>query len=441
MNLHDFYYKKVQPLHDFYFRMEQRGIRVDFGARRELVRKYKRLDHENDLELSSLVGHDINVNSPKQVGFVLYEELKIPYRKDTGEETLKSLLLNVLNKKPDKAKIVELILKGRKIKKTISTYIMAKVDSDGRIRTLCNIVGTETGRTSTSKLKPPTRAEIAGLPFQTLTKHGEVGPDLRGMFIPDVGYEFVEPDLSQAESRVVAILARDTIALAAFDEGRDIHKLTASWLYGCLPDTVTENQRDLGKAVRHAGERGMGKHRLMMLAAGHDLKLSEWYSGELLKKFHDSSPNIKSVYFHDVEEALLRNGLTLVSPQGRKRTFFERWGEELLKEAYSQLPQATVGDHLKFSLVEIERQAPYIQMLQEGHDSGLTQVPSNQIDEAAQIMTEILQQPIDFSECSLPRGILKIPCEIKVGKQNWMKMEKRVLDKRTDRRNASIGVT
>ena len=411
------FYREIMAFHNLYREIELNGILIDKERRKELRKKYKEQDDGNEKELEGLLEYKINVNSPKQIAHLLYNELKLPLRKDTGEETLQALIVNVI-KDEKKKKILELILRGRKIKKTIGTYLMAREDNDGRMRTHYNIVGTETGRTSTSKFKPPDRPGVYGLPFQTLTKHGDVGVDLRSMFIPDTNYTFLEADLSQAETRIVALLGRDEKALKAFEEGRDIHRLTASWIFGIAPEDINEEQRYLGKKVRHAGERGMEKGRLSQLA-----NISQWKANQILTKFHSAAPNIEQVYFREIREALERDNLILISAYGRRRQFFERWSEELWKEAYAQIPQADVTDHLKFALLRIRARLkpPDFMILQESHDSFLAQVKLELLDEAAGISKEELEKSIDFSGCSLPRGMLKISCEIKTG-MNWEEM-------------------
>jgi len=429
LNLRDFYYQRIVPLHDLYRYIESEGIKVDPDARRALQDKYEKMNSENESELESLLGFSINVNSPVRVSHLLYETLKVPRRKDVGEETLIALKLNVV-KDERRRKIIDLILKGRKVKKIISTYINAPVDLDGRIRTTYNYAVVETGRTSTSKIKPPVRAGSAGLAFQTLTKHGDVGADLRSMFVPDDGYVFIEPDLSQAETRVVALLAEDKEGLENFrkfdetgERKYDVHVVTASKLFNVGVDDIDNEQRQLGKHIRHGTERGMGKHRLSMFAGSMGCNISEWQAGKFLAKFHIEYPNLEGVYFSQIRDHLANNNLTLISPHGRRRQFYERWGDELFKEAYSQLPQCTVSDHLKFALLRIHTKAPWIHILQESHDSSLMMVPEVKIDESCKIIREELSVPIDFAECSLPRGKLVIPCEIKIGRKNWQYME------------------
>ncbi len=424
LGLKDFYYNFVMSLNEFYYEIEKVGLKLDYEKRKELRKKYKVLDLENDKELEELAGRFIKVRSnSKDVPHLLFEELRLPRRKDVGEESLISLRSRCLEARyriadhQKGAKAITLILKGRKIKQTISHYLMAKEDDDGRIRTQYNITGTETGRSSTSKIKPPVRADIAGLPFQTLTKHGDVGADLREMFVPDEGCIFVEPDLSQAEARIVALLARDERALEAFNSGRDIHKLTAQWIFG--KEEVTEEERFIGKTARHAGNYGMGKHRFSLMA-----NISEWKANKILEKFHFESPGIRLVFHQEIIQVLEDNSRVLITPFGRRRQFFERWSEKLFKEAYAYIPQSTVSDHLKMVAIRIKRLLPYTRYAIESHDSFTALIPKDKLHEFVTICRIELERPINFSKCSLPRGEITIPCEIKWSDTNLKEMRK-----------------
>jgi DNA polymerase I-like protein with 3'-5' exonuclease and polymerase domains len=342
-----------------------------------------------------------------------------------------------------KKKILELVLEIRKVRKTIGTYIGAGVYSDGRYRTSYRIL-LETGRTSTSVCKPPITTESLGLAFQTITKHGDVGSDLRSLFIPDKDKIFIESDLSQAEARVVAILARDEKLLKMFDYEVDIHRVTECWLRDkkiplldlffselctikCkqiaqelnsqMKGIVNDDERQEGKKFRHAGHYDMGKRE-----ASIQIGIAEAKAAIALNKFHSTNPNIRDCFHREIVDFLNRNNRILTNPFGRQRQFLNKWGSELWKEAYAQIPQSTVSDQVKFAAIRIERRAPWIEILQESHDSLLAQIPENREQEAREIMREELEQPIDFSQCSLPRGLLVIPCDIKVSKTNWMEM-------------------
>lgn len=447
--IRDFFFNKVMPLHDFYSRVEQRGIKRDNFQKKVLDEKYKDQRKELEKELFSLtyeyLDDPINVNSNGRNGDVpklLFGLMKIPVRKSTDEKTLDALMRNAV-KNPQKKRILELILEIRKVKKTIGTYIDHEVDYRGRTLTSVRIA-LETGRTSNRILKAPVTTKPFGLAFQTITKHGDVGNDLRSMFIPDEGHVLIEPDLSGAEARVVSILARDEKLLKIFKYNLDLHRITKAWIDSLhidlleeffindndllcqelskrinkhLKSLIDDEERQIGKKFRHAGHYDMGKRE-----AARQTGLSEWKSSQILTRFHATNPNIREVFHKEIQEVLRDNNRALISPHGRRRQFLNRWGDELFKEAYAQIPQATVSDHLKFSAKVIESRAPWVQILSESHDSFLAQIPINQVDKAVTIITEELERPIDFSKCSLPRGELIIPCEIKIGEKNWEEM-------------------
>ena len=463
--LRDFFFDRVMPLHPFYSRLEMRGIRRDGVVKDSLSSKYENLQRDRQEELDGLVGEfgwegQINVNSNGmngQVGKLLYLNMSLPIRKGTDEKTIDSIRRNVLKgNSPEmgrKRRVLELILEIRKIRKTRTTYIDSETHNDGCLRTSVRIM-LESGRTATGILKPPITNRNMGMAFQTITKHGDIGSDLRGMLVPDEGYIFIEPDLSQAEARVVAVLARDEKLLKMFSFGVDIHPVTFAWMEGrsvpfldafflvsceqeckrlareinaVLKLCTTDLQRQSGKKSRHAGHYDMGKHE-----ASVQMGVPEIVAGKFLQTFHRSNPNIKGVFHEEIKQFLAKNNRTLTSPHGRVRQFLNKWGDDLFKEAYAQIPQATVSDQVKFAMIRIERRAPWLEILEESHDSFLSQCPLvvgsmypfRLVDQSFPIIKEELETPINFSRCSLGQGELVIPCEIKIGKKNWLEMER-----------------
>lgn len=455
-NLESFFFERVMPLHSFYSRMEGRGIKRDAFTQALLDEKYKNLQQERQIELNGLTGEfgvsEVNVNSNGmngQVGKLLYLSMQLPIRKGTDEKTLDAIRRNVLKGSSSevgrKRRILELILEIRKIRKTRGTYIEARCHDDGRLRTSTRIM-LESGRTSTGICQPPITTQKMGLAFQTITKHGDVGQDLRAMLVPDDSYIFIEPDLSQAEARVVAVLARDEKLIKMFNYGVDIHSVTAAWSLGksveCLDvffaekcekrckelkvqinarlkEVIDEVARQRGKKGRHAAHYDMGKHE-----ASIQLGVSEAVAGQFLSMIHKTNPNIKGVFHQEIKEFLQKNNRELTNPFGRKRQFLNKWGDELFKEAYAQIPQSTVSDQVKFAMRRIEQRAPWLEILEESHDSFLSQCPIKFAERTYPIIKEELEVPIDFKLCSLGSGKLVIPCEIKIGERNWLEMQR-----------------
>lgn len=433
-----FYADEYYPqLHQLYLDIEREGFLVDKSKRSELKREYHQRLEVKFKRLESLVGHELDskfVNSPKQVAELLYDELKIPQRAGTGEDVLIALLANVV-KDQRKRQIIESILELRRDYKTLGTYINARPDYDGRMRTAYRIVGTETGRSSTSIMKPPVRPDKMGLAFQTLTKHGE-GSEIRKMLVPDPGYVIMEWDLSQAEARIVALLANDEETLRLFDT-IDIHAYTAGLIFGgdwqryCKDSEGNEPvERFIGKTTRHACNYGMRKRLLMDVIntgaknAGIDLIVSEWKAGKILEAFHSGFPKIEQVFQAEVALEIDKCS-TLVNPYGRIRQFFgEPQSYDIYKEAYAFIPQSTVADHLKFAALRIRDQRPDFRIVMEVHDALVAQVKIGEESEIDSLVRKELERPIDFKDCSLPRGTIVIPTECQIGINNLKEMRK-----------------
>lgn len=196
LEMREYYENFLMQLPELYLGIEQLGFAQDTEERDRLLESYIKKDEENRYELYKLVGYELNVASPKQVAQLLFEELQLPMRDGTGEEQITSLL-NLKSMTDKKVReILERILTGRRLRKTISNSIMVLPDYDGRIRTTY-FPCLETGRTSTGQQDIPIRPEIElidengkkkkkslGTPFQTITKHGDIGADVRKMYLP-----------------------------------------------------------------------------------------------------------------------------------------------------------------------------------------------------------------------------------------------------------------
>jgi DNA polymerase-1 len=379
-------------LHPLYMDIERVGFKVDQDKLTELIKKYTDLCGELLQRMQSAVTMTLNPNSPAQIKCAL-KELGFPERKGTGEDEIIALLANHGNS-DKKTQFLNDILDYRKSAKTLSTYLLSEPDFDGRIRTSYNICGTETGRSSTSKTKPPTRPFQCGLSYHNITKHGEIGADIRKYLTCDSGYSLLEVDLSQAEARVVAMLADDYETLELF-KTTDIHTMTASWIFGIPADKITGDQRFIGKGCRHAGNYGMRKKRFMekvhsdAKTAGIKIELSEYQADKILTIFHKKTPKIRGV-FHPAVESCLRHGRSLTNPFGRYRLFYERWGEELLREGYAHIPQSTVKDHLTQATLRVKVREPELKIVVEAHDAICCIVKDEDINYFAKIIVEEL---------------------------------------------------
>jgi len=433
-DLKGFYYKYITKLHGLYFDMEKVGFLVDNGFRDYLIAKYQTWSEHLKVKLDVEVGRDINYNSSKQVKELLYQQMKLkPVDRDQGtNEDVISKLLKDKVKDESIRDVLQNILAYRRVNKTLSTYLYAMPDFDGRMRTQVRIVGTETGRSSDSVLDTPTRPIKIGFAFKTLTKHGDIGQDVRGFLKADPGYVIVNIDLSQAEGRIVALLSNDIRLLEAYDK-IDIHRRTAalalftgqlnlSYEFDEIADVLGKDspERFIGKKTRHAGNYFMQWREFMKQVISDcrrfniQFTISAFSAKQILERFHAASPNIVEVFHKQVKDEI-DTSRALINPFGRLRRFFDRPGNQLYKESFAFIPQSTVKDRLTMSALAIREKKYPIKLVNEAHDSLTYFMPIGEYKDICREVKPVMEEPIDFSTCSIKRGKLIIPCDFEVG--------------------------
>ena len=435
---------KINTLFWPYVRMEERGIRVDESRLRKLTAKY---DLEYDIHRSWLekkTYKGFNPHSPDQVSKLLYGEFELKEQRnrktdslETGEETIEYLLTRYCQDDRHKQLVLQLIVGCRKLHKVIE-YCETVIHPDFRLRGSWDIGGTNTGRTAcrgTTDYKmyksykdKHWRFTDCGRSIQTIGKHGFkllgewYGKDLRSIFVPSPGFILVEGDLAAAEARVDAVLAEDYDILKTYDIPPGVHIKTGEWIFGRLIDKKKEpDLYHIAKTIRHAGERNMFPQRCMMILAPFG-NFSLQFCEEALTKFHSNQPNIRKIFHEEVHSFVQRHHY-LISPHGRRRSFYGELNNETYNEAISVLPQCTVSDHMKFSMPMIEERMPGIRILAESHDSLLAEIKKDELEKYANIFKEIVTRPINFNTCSLSRDFeLSIPCEMSYSEDSWQEM-------------------
>jgi hypothetical protein len=346
-----------------------------------------------------------------------------------------------------------LILEDRQVRKTIGTYILALPDFDNRMRTT-HFPALETGRSSTSQQSPPIRPYVEvidengkkkkkslGMAFQTLSKHGEFG-DIRAMFVPNSNHIFVNVDSSQAEARVVFKLANDEQALIDIDT-HDYHSLTASWFFGGTELSYSKKIlgyehpiRFAGKTLRHACHLGAAKRRAAIEVNTQarkykiNIKIDESIADKAIRIFHQKQPKIQQIFHTSVIECLKRDRVLIApipyginSRYGGRRTFYERYDDELFRQAFSYLPQRAVSDNTKAAGMRIKQQFRSCKIVLESHDALLFMIRENELDDFVPIVKNEFERPIRFETCSIARSDLIIPCEIEWG-TNYLELKK-----------------
>lgn len=399
----------VQPL----LAMTRRGILIDTKARNEMRDKITAEVANLQAFLNTTAGEVINVKSSKQISDLLYNKLKLPIQrsKQTKQVTAdKDAIVHLARKSKNPALLS--ILKIRQRRDLLERYIEARIDNDKRIRCSFDITGTRSGRLSS-------RASIfgSGTNLQTIPEA------IRSIYIPDIGKAFIYRDLSQAEARIVAHLSNDIYLIDLFaDPSRDIHKETAAKIFGIPLSEVTDTQRFLGKKARHAMNYEMKADRFVEVvneaAEETGVYIDRALAQRVIDGFFLMHPNHKTIYWANIQKEL-NYSRTLTTPLGRRRAFYGRWNDVMLREGYSFVPQSTIGDLCNMAVVrcynEIELGLPHThaELLLCVHDSILMQCDIEHIDEVAISMGRAMDNPFTMSGREV-----RIPTDCKVG-YNW----------------------
>jgi len=296
------------------------------------------------------------------------------------------------------------VLEIREKKKLISTDLSVKLDKDNRIRCSYNISGTETGRLSSSATARGTGTNLQNIPSGII----------KSLFVADEGYTLINADLSQAEARVVAYLSGEERLIRVFESGGDIHRKNASVIYGCKESDVSSQQRDMAKRIVHASNYGMGA-RTFAKNAG----ISERDAERLLRQYFATYPRIK--LWHAATAETIRRTRVLRTPFGRRRIFWNRWDDSLVKEGLAFVPQSTIADAVNLAIINLHRRLQGrhdIQLLLQVHDSIVAQARTVVLEEACEMIKKEMMVPIPIAGKTLI-----VPVDVKVG-QNWQDMKK-----------------
>lgn len=394
-----------------------RGIRIDLQTRSDLTVQYEAEIVRLQAFLDKIAGQTVNVKSSPQVMDLLYNVLKLPPKRNrlSGNPTANKDAINELAQKHPHPVLLT-ILEIRNRRDFIERYLSAAVDADSRMRCSFDITGTRSGRLSS-------RQSIygSGTNLQNIPARKPAGEAIRRMFVADPGKVFVYRDFSQAEARVVAYLSRCEGLIELFsDPNRDVHTENAARIFGKPIDQVAPEERYLAKRVVHACNYGMGENRLVQVV-NEDSKdtgvtLTAAQAKRLIEGYFMLYPEIRETFWREVEHEL-RYSRTLNTPFGRKRTFYGRWDDKLLREAYSYIPQSTVGDLGAKALVNcyhaVEGVIPGAELLLNVHDSILMQCDIQDVERVAEGMERAMAIPI-----TVHGRTFTIATDCKIGR-NW----------------------
>jgi len=386
-------------------RMEQVGVRIDSSV---LSSMSSRLAIEIDNLAEKIYeqsGHRFNVNSPKQLGDVLFNKMLLPKPTKHGKGKVVSTAQDVLEELAEHHTVPALVLEYRQLAKLKGTYLDALpqlADAEGRVHTTFNQVGTATGRLSS------TNPNLQNIPVRTA-----VGREIRAAFVPAPGNLLMSADYSQIELRLIAHFSQDPLLLNAYRTGQDIHTLTASEVFGVDPATMSKETRNRAKAVNFGIVYGISPFGL---AAQLNIPQSE--AKQYIDTYYERYSGIKT-FIEETLETVRRDGSVrthfgrvrpipdIQSRNPNMRGFAER-------TAINTPLQGTAADLIKLAMIKIDAAitARKLQsrMTLQVHDELLFDVVPEEAEELEALVKQEMEHVAEFS--------VPIVAEIGLG-QNW----------------------
>lgn len=383
-------YREIEmPLASVIADMEEAGFLIDMEGLEAYGEVLKEQADALAQRIYFLAGEEFNINSPKQLGEILFEKLQLPSGKKT--KTGYSTNAEILEKLSSKHPIVSDILDYRQLTKLIGTYVtgLLKVASDdGRIRTNFKQTGTATGRLSSSE------PNLQNIPVKT-----EAGRELRKFFLPQEGYKLISADYSQIELRLLACISGDEAMLSAFASGADIHTSTASAVFNVPPEQVTPLLRKRAKAVNFGIVYGIGDYSL-----SQDLDISIKQAKEYIDSYLNSYPGVKT-YLSDIVKRAYETG-AVETLYGRKRYIPEissknavmrKFGERV---AMNSPIQGSAADIIKIAMIRVsERFASEkidAKIILQIHDELIVEANADSAEKAAEILRSEMENAISL---------------------------------------------
>ena len=361
--------------------MELAGCRVDKGALASFGEMLSQRAAALEREIYDLAGESFNINSPKQLGEILFGKLGLPHGKKT--KTGWSTNADVLEKLRYEAPIVGAVLEYRQYAKLKSTYadgLLKAMDPDGRVRTSFQMTVTATGRLSS------TEPNLQNIPTRT-----DLGSEIRKMFIPAEGCLLVDADYSQIELRLLACIAGDEAMQQAFRAGRDIHTATAAQVFHVAPENVTHEMRRRAKAVNFGIVYGISAYSL-----SQDIGVTVAEAKDYMEAYFASFPGVKA-YMEAVVAKARENGYveTLFHrrrdlPELKSSNFNLRsFGERV---ALNMPIQGTAADLMKLAMVAVHRRLKAeglrARLVLQVHDELIVECPEAEAETAAKLLAE-----------------------------------------------------
>ena len=391
------------PLLFTLYDMEREGIRVEAEELKEYGERLGSRIAELEKEIYELAGETFNINSPKQLGVILFEKMALPGGKKT--KTGYSTAADVLEKLAPEVPVVDKILKYRQLAKLKSTYadgLANYIGTDGRIHGKFNQTITATGRISS------TEPNLQNIPVRM-----ELGRLIRKVFVPKEGFLFLDADYSQIELRILAHCSGDEQLIGAYREAQDIHRLTASQVFHIPFDEVTELQRRNAKAVNFGIVYGISSFGL-----SQDLSITRKEAAQYIDSYFETYPGIKR--FLDEQVAHAKENGYVVTLFGRRRPVPELKSSNFMQRSFGERVamnapiQGTAADIIKIAMIGVNRalkeQKLKSRLILQVHDELLIEMHPEEVETVKEILRTQMEEAAS----------LKVPliADVHSG-QNW----------------------
>ncbi len=391
------------PLENVLYSMEVSGFKID----RDELYKFAKMLGERICALENAIyfmaGGEININSTKQLGKLLFEDMGLPVIKKT--KTGYSTDSSVLEKLRGKHEIIDLIIEYRHLAKLKSTYadaFLPLLDEEGRIRSTLKQTVTATGRISSAE------PNLQNIPVRT-----EIGREIRKMFVAKEGHLLVGADYSQIELRVLAHMAQDKVMQDAFINDDDIHTITATQVFNVPDFLVTDDMRSRAKTVNFGIIYGQSEFSL----AG-ELKISRKEAKEYIDSYFNHYSGVKSYMETTIEKARADGFVTTVF--GRRRYIPELSAKNFNLRSFGERAamnapiQGTAADIIKIAMVKVydalREKCPEARLILQVHDELICEVPEEKAQTVADILKEEMENAVSLS--------VPLRADVKIGR-SW----------------------
>ncbi len=388
-NQEKLFYEIEMPLIEVLADMQIAGVKVD----RSLLKNYG-IELQGKIDdlaknIVMLAGEEFNINSPKQLGGILFDKLKLPAPKRTQRGYATDA--DTLEKLRDEHPIIDKVLEYKQLVKLKSTYIDgldAVINPNtGRIHSNFNQTITATGRLSSADPN-----------LQNIPVRMEAGKKIREMFIPENGFLYIDADYSQIELRVLAHMAQDTVMLEAFNNDEDIHTATAMQIFHVEKKDVTPKLRSRAKAVNFGIVYGQGNYSL-----GQDLRISRKEAEEYINSYFEHFKGIKEFQDNSVKNAKLKGYAETIFhrrrnlPEIKSSNFNIRsFGERI---AMNMPIQGSAADIIKIAMIMVNNRLKDMKsrLILQVHDELIVEAPYDEVEDAKKIVVECMENAVKLS--------------------------------------------